>query len=62
MTTPKKRTKHVKILADKHTHAGRDYPRGAVIRDLDADSADWLIGLKRAEEVSDAEASAGGKK
>lgn len=39
--------KTVKLKAP-HTHAGRDYPVGAVIT-MDSDSADWLISLQRAE-------------
>jgi len=37
---------------DKHIHAGREYPCGAIIRDMDADSADWLISIGRAEEFT----------
>lgn len=37
-------------LTEPHTHAGRDYTPGSVIT-MDADSADWLIGLKRAKEA-----------
>ncbi|MEW6415801.1 MAG: hypothetical protein AB1482_11160 [Pseudomonadota bacterium] len=35
-------------LALPHTHAGRDYPPGAVL-DLDADAAAWLVALGVAE-------------
>jgi hypothetical protein len=45
------KTKTIEILCDKHTHAGRDYPRGAIIQHMDADSADWLISLARAKET-----------
>lgn len=42
--------KHVKLLKP-HTHAGCEYPASARI-ELDADSANWLIGLGVAEEVT----------
>lgn len=39
--------KAVKLLKP-HTHAGRDYPPGAVLT-MDSDSADWLIAIGSAE-------------
>jgi len=43
--------KSIKIkLLKPHTHAGRDYPKGAELK-LNADSAQWLISIKTAEEV-----------
>ena len=39
--------KHVKLLKP-HTHAGRDYDPGAVLK-LDEDAADWLISIGTAE-------------
>lgn len=39
----------VKLLKP-HTHAGRDYPKGAEI-DLAPDSAKWLISVKTAQEI-----------
>lgn len=38
-------------LTQPHEHAGRVYPVGATLT-LDDDQADWLIGLKRAEEAA----------
>lgn len=35
-------------LTKTHTHAGREYPPDAVLT-MDADSADWLIGMGSAE-------------
>lgn len=31
-------------LVRPHTHAGRDYPAGAIL-DLDADAAQWLVAI-----------------
>lgn len=36
-------------LKKPHTHAGRKYPAGAVIRNLRPDQADWLEALGVAE-------------
>lgn len=39
--------KTIKLL-QSHTHAGRDYPAGAILT-MEADSADWLIAIGVAE-------------
>lgn len=43
-------------LKKPHTHAGRKYPAGAVIRALRADQADWLEALGVAEPIAAADA------
>ncbi len=48
------KTKTVRILCDRHTHAGREYRRGDTIVDMPAASADWLVGIGVAEEVKPA--------
>lgn len=40
-------TKTIELTAP-HEHAGRDYPAGSELT-LPADSADWLIALKKAK-------------
>jgi hypothetical protein len=40
----------VRLTADSHTHEGKQYSQGAII-EMPADSAQWLIDLKRAEPV-----------
>lgn len=40
----------VKLLKP-HTHDGRDYPLGAVIRGMDKSSAEWLIAIGTAEKA-----------
>lgn len=43
-------------LKKPHTHAGRKYPAGAVIRALRPDQADWLEALGVAEPIAAADA------
>lgn len=47
----KPKTKDIKLLGEHHTHAGRDYGKDDIIRDMDADSADYLISIGKAEEA-----------
>ena len=36
-------TKNIKVLAERHTHAGREYRKGEIIRGVGAKTAEWLI-------------------
>lgn len=49
-TEKQNRQKTIELLKP-HTHAGRDYPTGAKLT-MDADSAEWLIAIGSAAEVS----------